>query len=82
MVDLHQLINEPGYGQASKALQAAGLWTVDDTERIDWLDKNTVTVADINGEPLFSQVSGDWNYGGIRYYIDAAMSHCCMEHKE
>lgn len=45
-MNVHNLINLPGYGQANKRVKAMGMWreTMTDTERIDWLADNVETM--------------------------------------
>lgn len=34
-INLHALANQPGYGNAEKALRKAGLWKLDPMERLE-----------------------------------------------
>ena len=47
-INLHDLINQPGYGKAEKALRAAGKWRVTPEEKLrDALSRISELVDDI-----------------------------------
>jgi hypothetical protein len=72
-LNLHELINQPGYGKANEAVRKAGMWVpfADDTERIDWLDCKHVTVRDDFENALIRHDPDSWS-ADIRATIDAA----------
>jgi len=68
------LINLPGAGNAEKQLRSDGLWrvTINDTERINWLDGMNVSVKTVVKEETLIDAIGDYWGGGIRGLIDDA----------
>lgn len=78
MTNPHELINLRGYGSAEKALLKAGLWrdTVSDTERIDWLDRQIISVTNAEDDKcLIDGIVGMYWGGGIRGRIDAVSGY-------
>lgn len=51
-----ELIDLPGYGQANKHLKAMGMWrvTIDDTERIDWIEEWSAKICPCHDGELFN----------------------------
>ena len=71
-----QLIDLPGYGQANKVVKAMGCWhvTMDDTERIEWIEEFGATVNMLfGGEVKVTPKSGEL-YDVLRHAIDKAAS--------
>lgn len=71
-LNLHELINQPGYGKANLAVQKAGMWTpfTDDTERMDWLDGKNVTVRDDFEKAVIRHDPDSWACNDLREAID------------
>ena len=70
------LIDLPGYGQANKVVKAMGCWnvTMDDTERIEWIEELGATVKMLDsGEFKVTPKSGEL-YEVLRPAIDKAAS--------
>lgn len=46
-MNVHDIINIPGYGQANKRVKAMGMWreTMTDTERIEWIENSAASVV-------------------------------------
>lgn len=81
MVTPQQLMDLPSAGMAEKQLRKAGLWrlTIDDTERIEWLDGKSVKVKNtVTDETLIDTIGNYWG-GGIRGLIDNAATLTAME---
>lgn len=72
-LNLHELINQPGYGKANEAVRKAGMWVPfeTDTDRIDWLDWKHVTVRNDFEIALIRHDPDSWS-ADIRASIDAA----------
>jgi hypothetical protein len=75
------LINLPGAGNAEKALRKAGKWnvTINDTERIEWLDGMIVSVKTVEENTTLLDAIGHYWGGGIRGLIDNAATQNAME---
>lgn len=77
-----QLIDLPGYGNASKHVKAMGYWreTLNDTERIEWLDGHVVSVIHVeNTCSLINRFIGsNWSFG-LRGEIDFVASECIAD---
>lgn len=72
-----QLIDLNGYGQANKRLKAIGMWrvTINDTERIEWLEHHEVSVRhEKTDETVIDRFIGDYHGGGLRLQIDQVTS--------
>jgi hypothetical protein len=73
-LNLHELINQPGYGKANEAVRKAGYWVPfeTDTERMDWLELKQVTVRDGFGKAVIQHDPNSWSCNDLRESIDAA----------
>lgn len=73
-LNLHELINQPGYGKANEVVKKAGCWAphLDDTERMDWLELKQVTVRDNFENAIIWHDPDSWACNDLREAIDAA----------
>lgn len=73
-LNLHELINQPGYGKANEAVKKAGMWQphLDDTERMDWLELKQVTVRDDFEKAVIRHDPDSWACNDLRDAIDSA----------
>ena len=73
-LDVHELINMPGYGKANVAVQKAGMWAPfsDDTERMDWLQNYEVKARNEDGRVVMHYDNFMSQDFCIRAKIDAA----------